>query len=79
MSAGAPAKILANQQILIVKPDGNTYGHMTFHNMMALANYAQCDSLLPAEILSPEIHYKVNLSKQLEVRMDASRVMIREY
>ena len=46
MNAAAPAKILANQQMRIVKPDGTTYGHMTFHDMVALINYARCDSLL---------------------------------
>ena len=61
MSAGAPEKLLANQQMRIVKPDGNTYGHMTSHGMMVLVNYARCDSLIPNKITSPEIHYKVNL------------------
>ena len=38
---------------------------MTFHGMMALINYAWCDSLIPEEILLPEIHYKVNLSQTI--------------
>ena len=63
MSTGAPAKMLANQQMRIVKPDGNPCGHMMFHGTMVLVNYAQCESLIPEEILSPEICYKVNLSQ----------------
>ena len=65
MSAAAPAKILTNQQIRIVKPDGNTYGHMTFHSIMALVNYAWCDILIPEDIPSPGIYYKVNLSQTI--------------
>ena len=85
MSAGAPAKILANQHMRIVKPDDNTYGHMTFHAIMAVLNYACCDSLIPDKIPSPEIHYKVNLSQKIggvnlhfvtEELMVASRALI---
>ena len=57
--------MLANQQMRIVKPDGNTYGHMIFHATMAVVNYAPCDSLIPKEIPSLEIHYKANLSQTI--------------
>ena len=58
--------MLANQQMyIIVKPDGNTYGHMTFHTTMAIMNYTCCDSLVPKEIPPPQIHYKVNLSQTI--------------
>ena len=31
MSTGAPAKLIANEQIRLTRPDGQTYGYMDFH------------------------------------------------
>ena len=46
----------------LVRPDGKTYGHMTFHATIAVMNYAQFNSLLTKDIPSPEINCNVNLS-----------------
>ena len=61
MSSGAPAKMLVNEHLCVVRPNGKTYGHMTFHATMTLLNYARCDTLIPDDIQTPTIHYKVNL------------------
>ena len=65
MSSGAPAKLLANEQMKVVDKDGKTYGHMTFRATMAVLNYAQCDTLMPELVPSPDIHYKVNLAQTI--------------
>ena len=65
MNSGAPAKMLANEQMHIMRPVGKTYGHMTFHATMVVLKYARCDTIIPNGIPSPEIHYKVNLSQTI--------------
>ena len=66
MSSGAPAKLLANEQLTLVDKKGNTYGHMTFRSCtMAQLNYTRCDTLIPAPIEAPAIHYKVNLAQTI--------------
>ena len=47
MSLEAPAKILANKQMRLVRPYGKTYGHITLHARMALLHYACGDTLIP--------------------------------
>ena len=32
---------------------------------MAISNYVRCDSLIPADVPTTSIHYKVNLSQQI--------------
>ena len=63
MSSGAPAKLLANEQLTLVDKKGDTYVHMTFRSSMAQLDYTRCDSLIPALIQAPAIHYKVNLAQ----------------
>ena len=65
MSLGAPAKMLANEQMHLVIPDGKTFGHITLHAKVVLLNYARCDTLIPKLIPSPVIHYKVNLAQTI--------------
>ena len=65
MLSGALAKLLANEQRRLVRPDGKTYGHMILHAKIAVLHYAHCDTLIPELIPSPEIHYKVNLSQTI--------------
>ena len=65
MSSGAPAKLLANEQLKLIDKNGNTYGHMTFRSTMAGLNYARCDALLPALVHASDIHYKVNLAQTI--------------
>ena len=66
MSSGAPAKLLANEQLTLVDKKGNTYGHMTFRSCtMAQLNYTRCDTLIPTLIEAPAIHYKVNLAQTI--------------
>ena len=65
MSSGAPAKLLANEQLKLIDKNGNTYGHMTFQSTMAVLNYARCDTLIPALVHAPDIHYKVNLAQTI--------------
>ena len=57
--------MLANEQLHMVNKDGEMFEHMTVHARMAIWNYIWCDSSLPKEILTPEIHYKVNLSQTI--------------
>ena len=65
MSSGAPAKLLANEQLKLVDKDGKTYGHMTFRASMAVLTYALCDTLIPDLIPLSDIHYKVNLAQMI--------------
>ena len=65
MSAGAPAKMLANKQLKVLNSDGTTHSYMTLKATMAVVNYARCDALIPLEssLVNNDIHYKVNLSQ----------------
>ena len=65
MSAGAPAKMLANKQLKVLNSDGTTHSYMTLKATMAVVNYARCDALIPPEssLVENNIHYKVNLSQ----------------
>ena len=65
MSSGAPAKLLANQQMTVLDKDGRTFGHTTFRASMAVLNYARCDALIPDLLPPSEIHYKVNLAQTI--------------
>ena len=65
MSSGAPAKLLANQQLTVLTTDGKTFGHVTFRASMAVMNYARYDSLISSPLPSSEIHYKVNLAQTI--------------
>ena len=57
--------MLANKYFRIVDDDGRFMGAATFNVRMAISNYARCDSLIPATVPTPSIHYKVNLSQQI--------------
>ena len=65
MSAGAPAKMLANKQLIVKNTDGTTHSYMTLKAMMAVVNYARCDALVSQDLPSVDdnIHYKVNLAQ----------------
>ena len=65
MSSGAPAKLLANEQLTLIDKSGNTYGHMTFRSYMAQLNYSRCDALIPPIAPTLEIHYKMNLAQTI--------------
>ena len=65
MLSGAPAQMLANQQMRIVRPDGKTHGYMTLHASIVLLNYWRCDTLIPDDLTPHNIHYKVNLSQTI--------------
>ena len=65
MISGAPAKLLANKQLILVDKAGKTYVHMTFRATMAVLNYARCDTFIPQLNSSPEIHYKANLAQTI--------------
>ena len=65
MSSEAPAKMLANQQMQLVRPSGSTHSFMTLNASMAVADYARCDLLIPEETSNAKIHYKVNLSQTI--------------
>ena len=65
MSAGAPAKMLANEQMQVARPNGKTHCLMTFKAIMVVLDYTQFDTLILVEIPAPAIHYKVNLSQTI--------------
>ena len=58
-------KMLANQQMRLVRPDGNTHGYMTLHASIVVLSYSRCDTPIPNEIPSQVIHYKANLSQTI--------------
>ena len=57
--------MLANKQFRIVDNDGRSMDAASFNVRMAISNYARCDSLIPADVPTTSIHYKVNLSQQI--------------
>ena len=65
MSSGAPAKLLANQQLTVLTTVGKSFGHMTFRASMAVMNYARCDSLIFSPLPSSDILYRVNLAQTI--------------
>ena len=67
MSAGAPAKMLANKQLKVLNSNGTIHSYMTLKATMAVVNYARCDTLIPPEsaLVENDIHYKVNLSQTI--------------
>ena len=65
MSAGAPAKMIANQQMCLTCNDRTTHSFLTLNATMAVVNYSQCDDLIPDKPVSTNIHHKVNLSQTI--------------
>ena len=65
MSSGAPAQLLANQQMRLVRSDGTIHSYMTLNASMAVMNYSRCNSLIPDEPAPPDTHYKVNLAQTI--------------
>ena len=67
MSAGAPAKMLANKQLKVMNSDGTTHSYLTLKATMVVVIYARCDMLIPPELViaTNDVHYKVNLSQTI--------------
>ena len=67
--------MMANKQLQVIDGD-NVAGYMTYSAKMANIDfYSQCDSLVPVDGPTKEVHYKVNLmpAEELEYRVHLSK------
>ena len=76
MPAGAVPKMMASKQLEVRDPVTNELvSYMTYAAKMATIDYSRCDSLVPIEEPTVDVHYKVNLchSYKMEYRANMSK------
>ena len=71
MPSGAVPKLMASKQLKLM--DGEkVVSYWTMSGNIAVIDYSRCDSLIPIETSPVDLHYKVHLLHQHEMKYRAS-------